>query len=885
MENFIEHYGTPRHSGRYPWGSGENPYQRNSNFLKYVKDQKSKGKTDAEIARGMGMTSKQLRARLSMAKDENRMANVAEAIRLKNKGYSVVAIGNRMGVNESTVRSWLDPARKERTNLTKTTANVLKDQIAKKTYLDIGRGTENYMGISRTKLDTAVEMLKEEGYVVKNIKVLQQGTGQYTTVRVLAPPGSTMKDISSNRDKIQSVAEWSYDGGRSYLGLEKPTSVSSDRIKVNYYEDGGKDKDGVIELRRGVADISLGDSTYAQVRIAVDDSHFLKGMAVYRDDMPKGVDIIFNTNKHKIDPVTGKKNSKLDTMKPLKDDPDNPFGAEVKQRKYIDKDGKEKLSAINLINKEGDWEGWKKTLSSQMLSKQTPELAKKQLELAYQAKQSQFDEIMSLTNPVVRQKLLMSFAEDCDSSSVHLEAAALPRQASHVILPLTSIKDNEIYAPRYRDGEKVVLVRYPHGGKFEIPELTVNNKNREGKSVITPKSKDAVGINSKVAEQLSGADFDGDTVLVIPNNNRGKYKVQTASPLKDLKDFDPKESYPAYEGMKPISPRTKQIEMGKVSNLITDMTIKGANQSEIARAVRHSMVVIDSEKHNLNYKQSYIDNGIAELSKNYQGKAGGGASTLISRASSEVRVPIRGREIIDRETGEKSYLKPKDTTYFDKKTGTVKTRTTKTTKMSETRDAFSLSSGSTVMETIYAKHANKLKDLANTARKEAVNTKMPEISRSAKKTYEAEVAKLKADLNIAKMNAPFERQAQLLSGTIVKAKRDANPYMTQEELKKVKSQALKEARDRVGAKKKQIIISDREWEAIQSGAIGSSVLKEILNNADEERVKQLATPKKTVSMSPARISRAKAMLDAGCTQAEVADILGVSVSTLSKSLT
>ena len=32
MKDILMHYGTPRHSGRYPWGSGENPYQRNGDF-------------------------------------------------------------------------------------------------------------------------------------------------------------------------------------------------------------------------------------------------------------------------------------------------------------------------------------------------------------------------------------------------------------------------------------------------------------------------------------------------------------------------------------------------------------------------------------------------------------------------------------------------------------------------------------------------------------------------------------------------------------------------------------------------------------------------------------------------------------------------------------
>ena len=94
--------------------------------------------------------------------------------------------------------------------------------------------------------------------------------------------------------------------------------------------------------------------------------------------------------------------------------------------------------------------------------------AKKQLNLAAADKQSEFDEICSLTNPTVKKALLKSFADDCDAAAVHLQAAALPRQKYQVILPLTSIKDNEVYAPNYKNGETVALVRYPHGGTFEL---------------------------------------------------------------------------------------------------------------------------------------------------------------------------------------------------------------------------------------------------------------------------------------------------------------------------------------------------------------------------------------------------------------------------------
>lgn len=884
-ERCLEHIGMPRRSGRYPWGSGDNPYQRNKSFISYVSGLRKDGLTDAEIAKGMGITTKQLRAKYSIAKDENKMEDYSQAMKLKEKGWSNVAIGERMGMNESSVRSLLDPAVQHRRQVTMATANSLAEQVKKDRYLDVGSGANLFMNISQTKLDTSVALLEEKGYEVHKVKVKQLGTGHETTVKVLAPPGTTWADVNFNKDRIKMVNQFSDDGGLTYeKPPTKPKSISSDRIMVRYGDEGGSAKDGVIELRRGVAELSLGQDNYSQVRIAVNDTHYLKGMAVYNDHMPKGVDVIFNTNKKKGTPMMDSDPDAKQVLKPLKDDPENPFGANVKHQYYIGKDGKQHLSPVNKVNEEGTWESWKKSLPSQMLSKQQVPLAQKQLALAYDAKKAEFDEIMSYTNPVVKKKLLESFADTCDASSVHLEAAALPRQSTHVLLPLTTIKDNEIYAPRYRDGEKVVLIRFPHGGKFEIPELTVNNKSKEGDSVITKSSKDAVGISAKVAEQLSGADFDGDTVLVIPQQ-KGPYKIQTESRLEALKDFDPKEAYPAYEGMPRMTSHTKGIEMGKVSNLITDMTIAGATNDEIAKAVRHSMVVIDAEKHNLDYKRSYVENEIKELSKKYQGKAGGGAATLISRSTSEEKIPIRKEIGVDPETGKKLYTTRTDNEYVDKKTGKVKTRLEDVPKMMLTDDAFTLSSG-TPMETVYARHANSLKALANQARKEAIAIKNPKISPSAKETYKEEVASLKASLNIALKNAPLERQAQLIANVAVDAKKAANPGMSREQIKKEENRALERARQRMGANKKDVLvpISDREWEAIQANAIGSSVLSQILNNTDQDRIKQLATPKKKPTMSAARVSRAKAMLNKGCTRAEVADALGVSVSTLSRVL-
>lgn len=889
-ENYIMHYGILRRSGRYPWGSGKDQNTRNKSFLDNVDALRKQGLSEVEIAKGFGITTTELRAAKSIAKNQQKQADIDMAQRLRDKGMSTTAIGERMGRNESSIRGLLAPGAKDKNDVLVTTSNMLKDQVEKKNYIDIGSGVENHLGISQTKLSTAVAMLQEEGYTIHYVKVQQLGTGQQTTIKVLAKPDVKYSEVFKNRDQIQQITDFSQDGGRSFVGIQPPLSISSKRVGIRYAEDGGTAADGVIFVRPGVDDVSLGSSRYAQVRIAVDGTHYLKGMAMYKDDLPDGVDLQFNTNKHD----TG---NKLDALKPMQRDKDgnidqqNPFGAAIKNGgQQIVKDAKGNdvvTSVMNKVNEEGDWGKWSKTLSTQFLSKQSPTLAKTQLDMTYERQKSDLDTILKLTNPAVRRQLLESYADNADSAAVHLKAAALPRQASHVILPVDSMKPTEIYAPNYNNGERVVLVRYPHGGTFEIPELTVNNRQPAAKKMLG-NAKDAVGIHSSVAERLSGADFDGDTVLVIPND-RGA--VKTSPALEGLKDFDPKTSYPAYEGMKKITPSGKQHKMGDVSNLITDMTIRKASNAELARAVRHSMVVIDAEKHNLDYKQSYIDNGIGQLKEKYQGRTdkGGlkGSSTLISRAQSDVRVPDRkGRPAkeggpIDRETGKKVYV-PTNETYTDRN-GKLVVKTIKSKKLAETDDAHTLSSG-TPIENLYAEHSNKLKALANTARKELVHTESTPYSPSAKIAYDKQVKSLDAKLNVALRNRPLERQAQLVANSIVAAKRQAYPDMDAASLKKIKAQALTEARLRTGAGKERIEITDDEWEAIQHGAISNHKLTQILRNADLEQVKKLATPREPTVMTTTQVARAKSMLASGYTQAEIATALGVATSTLESSL-
>lgn len=899
-EDSLMHYGIPRRSGRYPWGSGDDPYQHGRDFLGRIEELKKSGWTETpeNIQKEFGMTTTQYRSEKGIANNQRRMLEVARAKSLKEDGLGYTEIGRKMGLNESTVRSLLNERSEAKMNQAKKTADFIKKQIDEKGMIDVGVGVERELNISREKLNQALAVLEAEGYPVYGGRVDQvTNAGKKTTIKVICPPGTEHKEIY-NYEKVKTINDYvSHDGGDTFDKYVPPKSIDSKRVGIRYAEEGGIEKDGVIELRRGVADLSLGNSRYSQVRILVDGDRYLKGMAVYSDDLPDGVDIMFNTNKK-----LG--TDKRDVLKKVKDDPDNPFGALIKpggQSYYIDKDGNRQLSPINKTREEGDWDDWSNALPSQFLSKQNINLAKKQLNLAAADKMAEFEEINSLTNPTVKKYLLSSFAEDCDSAAVHLKAAALPGQKYHVIMPVTTMKDDEVYAPKYPDGTKLALIRYPHGGTFEIPILTVNNKQADARKLLGADAFDAVGINSKVAERLSGADFDGDTVMCIPTHDRGgRVKITSTPPLKGLEGFDPKMAYPEVKGMKVM--KNTQTEMGKISNLITDMTLQGAPQDELAAAVRHSMVVIDAEKHHLNYKQSEMDNNISALKKKYQAHVDdngnvhyGGAATLLSRAKGETpvlkrqgtpQINMKGKDWYDPSKPEGSLIyKTADDVVYEIN-GKVKYRTQKSTKMAETDNAYNLiSDANTPMERAYADYANKMKSLANQARKEIMTTGKIKYSATAKATYQPEVDSLMAKLNTALLNAPRERQAQLLANAEVNAKKAENKDMKPADIKKASQRALSKYRSELGSvarRDRSIKVTDKEWEAIQAGAISENVLMKILANTDSDSLRQKATPKTTNTISTVQANRIKAMRASNYTIDEIARALGVSTATITK---
>ena len=680
-----------RGSGRYPLGSGENPNQRRGDFLSRVDKLKKAGMTETQIAKALGYVTMDkygrehtsttaYRVDYRIARHEFRASEAATAARLRDEGHSLKEIAQMMDyANDSSIRSLLNEATAERKGKAEKVASFLKEQVDKKGIIDVGEGVEREIdsGVSKGVLDESLELLAREGYPTYNRRLEQvTNPGKNTTFKLLCPPGTEYSDVYKDEDgnmpEIHSLRDYiTYDGGETFRkAFEYPSSMDSKRLQIRYAEDEGVLQDGLIELRRGVKDLSLGNAHYAQVRILVNGSHYIKGMACYADDLPDGVDVRFNTNKKRGTPME----SVLKEIKRDKNgnpDPDNPFGSLIKEKGgqsyYDDPDGNYinpdtgKRQSLSLINKradEGDWGDWSRELPSQFLAKQPKALIKQQLDMARADREREFEDIISLSNPTVKKVLLQSFSDDCNTAAETLKAAPLPRQKYQVILPLKSVSDNEIYAPNFRDGESVALIRFPHSGPHEIPILKVNNKLPEGVSMMSASPKDAVGINKNVADRLSGADFDGDTVLVIPVT-RAARALYSKEQLPGLDGFDPKDAYPYIEGMRLMKYETvgkdgkrklvdnTQIEMGKISNLITDMDIRGATDDQLARATRHSMVVIDAAKHKLNYIQSYKDNDIDELKRLYQshpddeGKGYGGASTIISRAGAETQVNKR----------------------------------------------------------------------------------------------------------------------------------------------------------------------------------------------------------------------------------------------------
>lgn len=601
--NILEHYGTKRHSGRYPWGSGDNPYQHSGDFLSRVEVLKKKGLSEKDILESINdslpkeyqMSLSEFRVAKRTAIHERKTSEYEQIHKLKDEDHlGWTEIANQLGMSESSVRSKYAGNADKKAQRAKNIAETLKKEVDKKGMIDVSEGANFALGVTDTELQDAAYTLEAEyGYKRYGVGIKQPTNNrQQTNIMVLAKPEFDQKYAYNHQEQIDSLGDYhTDDGGETFTKLQRPSSLDSSRVAIRYGDEGGLDKDGVMEIRRGVPDLDLGKSHYAQVRILVDGDHYLKGMAVYSDDLPDGVDV------------------KLD------------------------------------------------------------------------------------------------------------------------------------------------------------------------------------------------------------------------------------------------------------------------------------------------YKRSEQENGIPELKQKWQIRVDeegaihyGGASTLLSRRKQTVRVPERrGSVRVDKETGEYIY-KESGRTFTDPKTGKERKAEDTVSLISETKDARTLSSG-TIQENLYADFSNKLKAMANQARKEAVNMKGLEYSPSAAKTYAPEVASLKEKYNNMIANKPKERKAMLIANANIKAKiqeQGLDPNISEDKkvIKKISSVEMQRARDSVGAsgRKSKVTFTDREWEAVQAGAISNNMLTKFLNSSDSDEIVKRAMPKNVTVMTSTKMSKANAMLRSGYSYAEIAKACGVPESTVYSAL-
>ena len=243
-EETLFHYGTKFHSGRYPYGSGDQPFQHEGDFLTRIERLRKEGWVEnaENVKKEFGLSLEDYRNEKAWANYTRREQEVARAKSLKEKGLGNSAIGKEMGIPESSVRSLLNPNAEAKMQAAKKTADFLKAQVDAKGMIDVGKDAERYivinegdergLGVSRTKLDQALYALEAEGYVVHQGRVEQPtNRGNWTTQVVLCPPGTPHKEIW-NTDKIHTIEDYhSSDNGESFQKKFK-RDLSQYRIPV-----------------------------------------------------------------------------------------------------------------------------------------------------------------------------------------------------------------------------------------------------------------------------------------------------------------------------------------------------------------------------------------------------------------------------------------------------------------------------------------------------------------------------------------------------------------------------------------------------------------------------------------------------------------------------
>jgi DNA-binding MarR family transcriptional regulator len=193
------------------------------------------------------------------------------------------------------------------------------------------------------------------------------------------------------------------------------------------------------------------------------------------------------------------------------------------------------------------------------------------------------------------------------------------------------------------------------------------------------------------------------------------------------------------------------------------------------------------------------------------------------------------------------------------------------------------------MEILYADYANSMKSLANKARVSMKKTENLKYDKNAAKIYAKEVSELEVALNNALKNSVKERQATRLAAADLKKNKSENPDMKAEDERKAGQRAMTKYREEVGSvsrRKRNITITDKQWEAIQAGAISENKLKKILANSDPDILREKSMPKtRKGALTTAQVTRIKAMAANGnFTIQQIADKLGISKSAVSNAL-
>src|SRR5699024_3398393 len=220
---------------------------------------------NSELPKEYQLGTTEFRVAQRRAKHDRRQLQYDRIRSLKEDGLTATEIGREMGLNESTVRSILNSGVTERVGRAEEIAKTLKDEVDRKGMIDISEGAERVLGVTEGQLDEAAYILEAE-YGYKRYGVGVKNTTnprQQTNTTVLAKPEFDQKYAYQHQDQIQALGDYHFDSDTGVARkLQRPSSLDSSRVAVRYAEDGGIDKDGVIEIRRGVADLDLGKSHY-----------------------------------------------------------------------------------------------------------------------------------------------------------------------------------------------------------------------------------------------------------------------------------------------------------------------------------------------------------------------------------------------------------------------------------------------------------------------------------------------------------------------------------------------------------------------------------------------------------------------------------------------